>query len=55
MAKAFALRRGSAFGLLLAALGAMSAPALAADTYEDKLISTPGTPDVVAKGLEADG
>jgi hypothetical protein len=52
MAKAFASGRGPAFAFLLAAL---SAPAVAVDTYEDKLISTPGTPDVVAKGLEADG
>jgi len=55
MSKAFASRGRSTFAFLLAALGAMSAPAVAAETYDDKLISTPGTPDVVAKGLEADG
>ena len=55
MAKAFASLRGPAFAVLIAAISAAGAGTLAADTYEDKLISTPGTPDVVAKGLEADG
>jgi hypothetical protein len=55
MSKACASRRGPAFAFMLIALGVLSTHALAADTTEDKLISTPGTPDVVARGLEADG
>jgi hypothetical protein len=29
------------------------APFVSAETFEDKLISTPATPEVLAKGLEA--
>jgi hypothetical protein len=51
----FASHRGRGFSLFLLAAYTMSSTAVSAKTYEDKLISTPATPEVIAKGLEADG
>jgi hypothetical protein len=45
----------STIPLALALCWAFSGPLSAAETYEDKLLTTPATPEVLAKGLEADG
>ena len=45
----------SVIPLALALCWAFSGPLSAAETYEDRLLTTPATPEVLAKGLEADG
>lgn len=55
MYKAFFGRHRLFYLLLLAAACAVSSTAIAAETHEDKLLSTSGTPDVFAKGQETDG
>jgi hypothetical protein len=46
-------------GIALSAVAIVSAvfaqSVSAGESFEDKLLSTPTTPDVIAKGLEADG
>jgi hypothetical protein len=51
----FCMKRASV--LLFAAAWAVGSAQMtaAAENFEDKLLATPTTPDVIAKGLETDG
>jgi hypothetical protein len=55
MHQMFVSRRRIASSFLLVATCFLYAPTASAETFEDKLVSTPGTPEVIAKGLEEDG